>query len=112
MKKIYKLIALITVALGLLAFACCDASNANDTVYTVTLELGEVSGNTKAQISKNSIDVKYGDNLKLVTPSCDGYEFLYWVIKGTDTVVSDGLYRYKEDLILVAIWKNSWSERG
>jgi len=81
--------------------------------YTITFELGEVEGNTKAILPKDSITVKYGENYTLVTPSCADYEFLNWVIKGTDTVFTDsGIYPYKKDVVLVAKWESFWSGRG
>ena len=46
--------------------------------------------------------VVYGEEYCLETPKREGYKFLYWLIDGTNTVVSNGVYEYDGDLTLVA----------
>jgi hypothetical protein len=104
------IIAVLTISC-LLFTGCNDDFDAN-TVYTVYYDLGEVKGNTKAQISKTEIKLKRGDKLTLEKPSCEGYEFLYWVLEGTDQKITDGLFRFEKDITLVAIWQSDWSGRG
>ena len=118
MKK--SIIALILTLLMLFVIGCkkpiddvnVDITPPNNTVYTITLDLGEVKTNTKASISVNELKVKNGEDFILPTPTCEYYEFLYWVIEGTLDKVTSGKYALDKDVTLVAVWKSLWSDAG
>ncbi|MBQ8374986.1 MAG: InlB B-repeat-containing protein [Clostridia bacterium] len=81
--------------------------NANS--YTITYEAngGTLSG------SQNTVSVKYGEAFDhIADPSRNGYEFLGWYIKGTNTKVEDtAVYSQAKDITLEAKWeKENWTK--
>jgi len=73
--------------------------------FVINYDLGAVSGDSFAQISAMSQNVKYGDAFNLLTPSCNGYIFKGWVIKDTETTFENGTYTLTDNVTLVAVWE-------
>ena len=81
--------------------------NAVKTAKTFTLKfsLGTVEKETGAQISTTVTEVVYNQNFEFPTVSCPGFDFVAWVVKGTNTVVTDTAYTFTTDVVLVATWE-------
>ena len=76
--------------------------------YTIELDVGVVA-NSKYILSVDSITLKYGDEIELPTPTCDGYTFKYWSWKGQK--FTDSVFTLDKDIVLVAEWKeNDWPD--
>lgn len=73
-------------------------------VYTITYNLGEA---TNAQIAAMSQEVTFSRTFALQTPTADGFEFVKWVVSGTDTEFTGGTYDLDSDVTLVAVWKSA-----
>ena len=72
----------------------------------------EVSG--AIVISATSQKVTFDSNVVLIKPSTTPTDHVFggWKIKGTETVLSDGVYNIAGDVTLIPIWKagGDWSE--
>lgn len=81
--------------------------NAVKTVKTFTLKfsLGTAEKETGAQISTTITKVEYNQSFEFPTVSCPGFDFVAWVVKGTDTVVTEMTYTFTTDVVLVATWE-------
>ena len=69
--------------------------------YTITYEKGRAD----ATLDVTSQPVAYGTAYTLARPTCTGYTFVKWVIKGTENVFEDGTYNLTSDVTLTAVWK-------
>ena len=78
--------------------------------FVIHYELGSVSGDSHAQISATSQNVKYDEAFNLLTPSCDGYIFKGWVIKDTETTFENGKYTLTDNVTLVAVWEEDTND--
>lgn len=76
-------------------------------VYVINYELGFIDGTIEA----NKQNVAFDDEYKLYTPTAQGYNFVKWIIKGTDTQFNDGVYTIDTDITLTAVWEEDiWSD--
>ena len=72
--------------------------------YTITYE----KGFTNAKIAKTKQVVIYGEPYILEIPSCEGYTFQGWRIKGTKAMMKNSAKYFRTDNItLEAVWKQN-----
>ncbi len=74
-------------------------------IYLIAYDLGELKNHEGVGISALTQTVTYGKEYNLLKPYCEGYNFLGWVISGTDQKVGNDIYRYTENLSLTALWR-------
>ena len=72
--------------------------------YTITYDLGIEKNNPKVKIQSATQTVEYNQNYVLYIPTEDVNEFAGWKIKDTETMFTDGIYTFTEDIVLVAQW--------
>ena len=59
-------------------------------------------------VSSETQNILYDDNITLLTPTRDGYTFLYWTYN--DVEFTDTIYKYESNITLVAVWQaNSYT---
>lgn len=75
--------------------------------YTITYDLGSRKGDSFAKIEGDVQTVTFDSTVITFKPTCSGYSFLGWTVKGKNLSFNDGKYIYAEDIILVANWEVS-----
>ena len=73
--------------------------------FKVHYSLGILEGYEKVSIVEYDKDVFYNTYFSLTTPSCEGYEFLGWVLDESDNYFYGGTYTYLTDITVTAKWK-------
>lgn len=74
--------------------------------YTITFELN----NADASLESETLAVTYDAEFTLPTPQVHGTkQFTKWVIKGTETEFTSGVYRIADNLTLTAVY-DEWTE--
>lgn len=82
-----------------------DSSSAEAISYTITYNLGVCEENPNAVISAKTQSVYYGEAFSTLTPSCDLYKFVGWVVEGETQLFTATEYPFEENITLVAQWK-------
>ena len=85
--------------------------------YTITYDFGKLANDPYLQASATQTGANTGENVTLITPSCEGYRFVKWVLQDTDETVQSGTYAYSCDVTLVAQWQvnissNRWIDEN
>ena len=81
-----------------------NSGNPEKEKYVITYETGLKSGVT---IEAKTQEVYYGEEVMLYTPTHTDYEFVKWVIEGTQTEVKSGVYTFRKNITLQAVWKEN-----
>ncbi len=80
--------------------------------YTVTYDLGAHRGDARVTIGALTREVAPGETFTPDIPACPGDTFLHWVVTGTDTVYTGGIWEREEDLSLTAVWYSDTDRDG
>ena len=73
--------------------------------YTLTYNLGVLENNASANLNGSRIKtIRYGEIFTLPTPTCAGWDFLYWTVEGETTEFTASTYPFKKNVTLVAVW--------
>lgn len=75
---------------------------ASGKTYTIGLDVGAVA-NSEYFLSVASVTLKHGDAINLPEPSCAGYLFKYWSLKGRE--FTDNVFTSDKDIVLIAEWQ-------
>ena len=74
--------------------------------YKIIYNLGSHDKDEKAYILSREQTVTYDESFNVYIPRFDGDPFVGWVISGTDTEFTDGMYTTDDDILLTAVWKS------
>ena len=81
-----------------------NSGNPEKKKYVITYETGLKSGVT---IAAKTQEVYYGEEVILYIPAHTDYEFVKWVIEGTQTEMKSGVYSFEKNITLEAVWKEN-----
>ena len=82
-----------------------NSAGSTTQTYTLTYNLGVLENNASANLNGSRIKtIRYGEIFTLPTPTCAGWDFLYWTVEGETTEFTASTYPFKKNVTLVAVW--------
>lgn len=81
----------------------------NKATYTITYVLNY----SNATIETTTQEVKANEAFTLLIPTVpkgDDYSFVKWVITGTNTEFTNGIFSYNSNISLTAVWEDTYSK--
>lgn len=74
-------------------------------VYKIHYDLGALSKMENISGYIATQDVTFNESYNLISPSCNGYSFIKWVLKDSKTEFKNGIYTMTQDVYLTALWE-------
>ena len=75
--------------------------------YTITYSFGALPDSAEPTITALTQTVTYNEAYTLYEPTCKGFIFERWVISGTQTEFTSGVYKRTSDVSLTAVWSEN-----
>ena len=74
-------------------------------VYRIHYDLGALSKTENISGYVATQEVTFNESYNLISPFCNGYSFIKWVLKDSKTEFKNGVYTMTQDVYLTALWE-------